>query len=326
MAQDLIDELADGAWRLFTDDAEKWDLYSADEHLAAGLVHARPRETARLADVLRGHAVLVLQPDCMAGRLAQQCLAIVRREGFEPVHWRRVRIEPHVTAAMWRYQSSSSTRASLVLADAICSRDESIVVLLRDTTAVHDGPASLRLTALKGPSDTTRRQPHQLRSVLGSPTKLVVLIHTSDEPMDMVRELAILVPDAMEEFYEAMSGAVSPTMVASLESAVAELEARGPVHDLDLEASFDRLRGVLVERLEDGGDQSAGLRATAGDLLERLDRAREGVEPLDWDVFASGVEAFGVDRFSWDALVVATQLVEHDLPGVRRLLAGGGAA
>ncbi|WP_066582755.1 nucleoside-diphosphate kinase [Cellulomonas timonensis] len=322
MARELIDELADGAWRLFTDDAEKWQLYSEDEHVAAGLARARPREAAGLAALLRDHAVLVLQPDCVAGGLAQRALSIVRREGFEPVHWRRVRIDPPVTAAIWHYQSSSSTPASLELADAICSRDDSIVVLLRDVSAVREGPASLRLTALKGPSDTTRRQPHQLRATLGSPTKLVVLVHTSDEPLDMVRELAILVPEALADFYAAMGAAASPATRSALEEAVAELEARALAHDLDLEASSARLRSELVRRVEDS-DVPGGMGATAGDLLERLDRARAGAEPLDWHIFARGLEELGADPLSWDALVVATDLVEHDLPGVERLLAGG---
>lgn len=324
MARELVDELADGAWTLFTDDTEKWELFAQDANLSAGLGQARPQEAADLAALLRDHALMVLQPDCVAGGVVWQCLDMVRRAGFEPVHWHRVRIDPHVTAAMWHYQSSSSTPASLALADAICARDDSVVVLLRDVSPVREGFASLRLTGLKGPSDAARRRPDQIRSVLGAPTKLVVLIHTSDEPVDMVRELAILAPNAQAEFYAAMTREVSPRTLSSLEDVLTELEARAASHDLDLEASCERLTSAIARSAEGADLGDDGARATARDLLRRLDRACAGIEALDWEVFAAGLERLGLDTGSWDVLVVATDLVEHDLPGVRRLLAGGG--
>ena len=52
-----------------------------------------------------------------------------------------------------------------------------------------DVPASVELTGLKGPTDPDARAPGQLRHLLGRYSYLLNLVHTPDEPADVLREL-----------------------------------------------------------------------------------------------------------------------------------------
>jgi hypothetical protein len=57
-----------------------------------------------------------------------------------------------------------------------------------------DGHPARRLTRLKGGNDPAGRAPDSLRSVAGSPNRLLTMVHTSDDPADVVRELAVFLP------------------------------------------------------------------------------------------------------------------------------------
>ena len=85
-------------WRTLTADPEKHAAYADDEWLRSGLAAAREVLGDDVARVVQRHAVLVLQPDCVAGRVAHRCVDLLRRNGFEPVHTVRFHFGPELTA------------------------------------------------------------------------------------------------------------------------------------------------------------------------------------------------------------------------------------
>jgi len=125
---------------------------------------------------------------------------------------------------------------------------------------------------------------------------LVVLVHTPDEPIDVVRESAVLLgPDVGDLF--ARMAAPAPTDAAEvLAERIDALHAEVDAHDLDLAAAERRL----------------------GDLLP--DAVRRGGVKLDWGRFTADLVRAGVDPTGWDALLVGSAHVEHDQPGVPRLV------
>jgi hypothetical protein len=54
--------------------------------------------------------------------------------------------------------------------------------------------SSRRLTRLKGGNDPSGRAADSLRWVAGSPNRLLTMVDTSDDPADVVRELAVFLP------------------------------------------------------------------------------------------------------------------------------------
>ncbi|MEV6235230.1 hypothetical protein [Lentzea sp. NPDC051838] len=282
-------------WRSLTADHEKLRVYSDDECFTTGLNAAYDVLGDDAARIVQQHAVLVIQPDCIAGRQVERCLDLVRRQGFEPVHAIRFRFGPEQTHGIWRYQSNISTPASQRIADEVCGKGDSLLVLFRDTTPAPVLPASLRLSDFKGRSDPAMRTERHLRTVLGAPTCLVVLVHTPDEPVDVLRESAVLLGPRTRELYAAIVKPAADDLAAHVEALYAESEP----HDLDLGAAWDRITSSITD--------------------PTLERVRAG-EKLDWSWFTGVLSAAGLDPLGWDALLVGSEHIEHDLAGVPRLV------
>ncbi|MET9633278.1 hypothetical protein ABZX92_38055 [Lentzea sp. NPDC006480] len=283
-------------WRSLTADREKLRVYADDEWFAAGLDDAHHELGDDAARVLQQHAVLVIQPDCIAARRAERCVDLVRQEGFEPVHAIRFHFGAEQTRGIWRYQSNISTPASQQIADEVCGQGDSLLVLLRDTSRDPVLPASLRLSDLKGRSDPALRTERHLRTVLGAPTCLVVLVHTPDEPVDVVRETALLLGPRTRELYAAMANPATDDVADHLKA----LNAESDPHDLDLGAAWDRITSRITDEI--------------------LSKVRQGSAKLDWPWFTDRLVTAGLDPRGWDALLIGSAHVEHDLAGVPRLV------
>ncbi|GGU67054.1 hypothetical protein GCM10010178_68560 [Lentzea flava] len=296
--------LRDERWRSLTADQEKLRAYADDEWFRSGLDAAYEVLGDNASRLVQRHAVLVIQPDCVAGRTAERCVDHVRRQGFEPVRTIRFHFGAEQTAGIWHYQSNISTPDSLDIADQVCGKGDSLVVLLRDTTAEPVIPASLRLTDLKGRSNPAKRTEHHLRTILGAQTVLVVLVHTPDEPVDLIRETSVLLGPRMRELYAAMAQPVPPGAAEELAAHIRDLYAESEAHDLDLQAAWERVTARIT-------DQEA---------LSTLDKVRHGNEKLDWPWFTGTLAAAGVDPHGWDALLIGSEHIEHDLPGIPRLV------
>ncbi|ATY12368.1 hypothetical protein CU254_19295 [Amycolatopsis sp. AA4] len=291
-------------WRSLTADREKLRAYADDEWLGAGLAGAYDVLGLDASRFVQRHAVLVIQPDCIAGRTAQRCVEYVRSHGFDPIHAIRFHFGVEQTAGIWHYQSNIATQDSRDIADLVCGKGDSLLVLLRDTTPAPTIPASMRLTDLKGRSNPAKRNERHLRTVLGAQTRLVVLVHTPDEPIDLVREAAVLLGSRARELYATMAEPVSDDAVEFLAAHIQELYAGADQHDLDLAAAWNRVTQ----------------RVTDPEALSVLHNVRAGSEKLDWRRFTGDLADAGLDAQGWDALLIGSEYVEHDLAGIPRLV------
>ncbi|MEP7098545.1 MAG: hypothetical protein ABI748_12845 [Dokdonella sp.] len=64
------------------------------------------------------HAMIIFQPNAIAGRKVKTSLHFLRRQGFEPVHMRRIAYSRITSREEWRYQFSEITLARMKLASA----------------------------------------------------------------------------------------------------------------------------------------------------------------------------------------------------------------
>lgn len=144
-------------WRTLTADREKFALYAEDPSFREGLAHAHRAFGPLIGRALRRYAILVIQPDCVAARMAGTCVDFARKHAFQPVYSLRFRFDPGMVDALWNYQSNIPTRDSLDIGEHLCGRADSLLVLFRDTAPLSGVPSSLRLTDLKGPSNPAGR-------------------------------------------------------------------------------------------------------------------------------------------------------------------------
>ncbi|MGW0844208.1 hypothetical protein ACWD26_29535 [Streptomyces sp. NPDC002787] len=134
-------------------------------------------------------AMMWLRPDAFAAGTAREVLAATVRAGFRPLAARPVRLERCAVRALWAYMCRWATAERLILMDALAELGPGLLVLWADGMG---GPVSVRMTALKGRNDPARRKEGTLRDVAGSPNRALTMLHTTDDPADVVRELAVL--------------------------------------------------------------------------------------------------------------------------------------
>ena len=152
----------------------------------------------------------------------------------------------------------------------------------------------------KGPTDPAEREPGQLRHLLGRYSYLLNLVHTTDEPADVARELAVYLDsaDRARVIAEALQGA---DRSADARELAARLYASSPSHDLLFEPAASRLLALANGFAEDPdlpamarADLVAALRCGGQDALRAvLETAwRHGLVLPVWDVIVVGASVF----------------------------------
>ncbi|WP_018350471.1 nucleoside-diphosphate kinase [Longispora albida] len=135
-----------------------------------------------------------LRPDAFRSGAASRLLDAIAAAGFEAAAGRPVTVDRHGIRALWAYELGGATAERLMLLDGVVSLGPGLFILYRGPAAPI--PAAARLTDLKGPNVPEGRPASSLRTVAGSPNRLLTMIHTGSDPADVVRELAVFAEHA----------------------------------------------------------------------------------------------------------------------------------
>ncbi|MGN6814965.1 MAG: nucleoside-diphosphate kinase [Solirubrobacterales bacterium] len=284
---------------------DKLDLYATDTYFLESWEDLLAVAGNQSLASLSRFASLTLKPDAVVGRTLKPTMKWLVDHGFSIVAAELVYFDRHITRGIWHYSWNVASRDRKDVVDMLLPATPSLFLALR-------GPedASLWLSANKGPANPKYRQPGQLRYGLGYFSTLLNFVHTSDEPADVIRELAVYFPaPTRRRIYQAMN---SGDALQHAEDLASELEDRFLPHDLALDASIERIR-VLVDAGQNGGSRDR----TA--LRSHLDEIANG-GTRDWKTLFSLLEAVGVPCEPWDLIVVATNLVQIDNPDVDPML------
>ncbi|MET8816068.1 hypothetical protein ABZW47_29195 [Streptomyces sp. NPDC004549] len=138
----------------------------------------------------RETGLLWLRPDVIAAGAARDVVERAVGDGFIPVGASAVCLDRGGVRALWWWQLKRATVERLLLLEAMAAMGPGLLILYRHP----DGDPARRLTRLKGRNDPVGRAADSLRSVAGSPNRLLTMVHTSDDPLDVVRELAVFLP------------------------------------------------------------------------------------------------------------------------------------
>jgi len=240
------------------------------------------------------HSLLVVKPEVLVARSVDRVLAWLREMNFAIVEVVTFQFSPAITRGLWRYHWNAVTGDHREAVDLLVEAAPSVAILVSSETP-DQLPASLRLAHLKGSADPTRRQPRQLRHELGSFNQLLNHVHSPDEPLDLLRELAVVL--SRQQCKDAIRAALrrqalDPQRI--LGDLVPPLyAAAGPPQSLDVEE-------VLTVLAEDWKLDRTYL-PDAGAALE-LSRVR------------------GVPLSQWQQIVLRTSSVVTHRPGIERLV------
>lgn len=271
--------------------AFKRQLYGTDTYAIEGLEAVERVAGDESRAFCYEHSLLVVKPEAVVSRGLEQIFSWLEEIGFRIVDAVPFRFSPAITRGLWRYHWNAVTAAHRRAVDLLVESGPSLAVLVR-ASGVNGVPASLTLAELKGHADPARRQAGQLRYELGNFNALLNHVHSPDEPIDFLRELAVVLPP---EALEGLLGAAQVGQELSAHQLVRGLapslyETAGPPRSLDL-AEVLRELGIEMEVAD----------IDIGDLLQRS---------------ADGELALS----RWQRVVLTTAYTESVRSDVRRLV------
>ncbi|WP_330336136.1 nucleoside-diphosphate kinase [Streptomyces sp. NBC_00557] len=283
---------------LLTCHPAKQRLYGADTYFQES-----HDQLAALTDDVTGfahrHAALLLKPDAVVARRLEAAVDWLTEQRFRIVGAAVTRLTRTMIRSLWYFQWNLATPYRRRLAALFLEDADALVLLVRpeDEPVV---PASVELTRLKGPTDPDARRPGQLRHLLGRYSYLLNLVHTPDEPADVLRELAVHFDDGTREqlFRSALAGEDRTAHALEL---TGRLYAATKPRDLDFDPAVERLRDTLSRH-----PGAAPGDATPRALLESA-----------WER--------GVDLDPWDAVIVGSKVLPMRVPGRAPVLDGADA-
>lgn len=262
------------------------------------------------------HALLLVKPDAIVSRSVERITDWLCETGFRTVAASRLRMSRGAVRAMWHYQLNRATPQRSRLADTLCRASDSLVLLLQAPEGT-GRPATVELSIRKGPADPARRRPNQLRSRLGGFGFLLNLVHASDEPADLVRELGILLEDANRRALcvQALAGNDQHDAVVAL---AYDLYAEQPAHDLQFAPAARRLARAVQDLLAAGGALPVDVQAALRHGLS----VTTTEDPTTWAPLIEAIWRAELPLSGWDFTVVACAALPMSRPQYTPLLSG----
>jgi hypothetical protein len=296
-------------WTSFTRSPIKAELYGHETYFREGLADATQVLGVEVTAALLKSALLVIKPEGLASGKATTIVNFVREHRFLIAAVELPRLSRFQWRELWRYQLAVATLDRLAVNDLIL-QDQALMLLLRHDNML-DVPATVWLASLKGPSDVSLQSPGCLRKLLAQPNRLFSFFHVSDEPADILREIAILldVPARRRVLSTlAVSGPLSPVEQQLLDDTLAASDR----------AARPLGAQVSLERVEQAFRDLSG--AAAERVRADLARMRRG-ERISWRPFAQAVEEAGVELDRWDLATLGASFIVYDEPGTSKLIA-----
>ena len=302
-----------GALTIMPDKLEQY-WHEPGGYLAAGLAAAERTHGSQLPVILSQLAVLVVMPDAIARRLAEDCLSFVEHHGFVPILAVPFHITLDMSRTLWRFQFNAITPESRVIGEGVYCKGQSLMLLLKDVRRQPMLPASSRLTGLKGSSDPAKRARDSLRHTLGAINPIFGCVHCPDEPLDIVRESAILLAEpTLSRLHERLGRAFREDARYDCRAEIDEVYGANPAHDIEPERALLRLRTAIAEA------GSAGGRARR--LMAMIAEAAAPGRTLNWFTFSAELRDLGIEPDGWDPLLVGSYHTDYERRGAVKLIA-----
>jgi nucleoside diphosphate kinase len=278
---------------MLSHDARKRELYGADTYYLESAEQLAALG-ADVEDFAFRHAGLLLKPDAAVTRQLIPAIDWLVENGWRVVAAKPCRLDRTMVRALWQYQWNLATPYRRRVADTFLPSADSLVLVVRREGDPDDIPASVQLTEMKGPTNPDARQPSQLRYALGRYCYLLNLVHTADEPADVVRELGVHF--SMAERREVYAAALTGEDRQNEARGLAELlYAQTPERDLSFEPAAKRLAAAMEALAFDNAPEPGTSEpATWQALIELIWKESLPVDP--WDVATVAAYAFPMRR------------------------------
>ena len=305
-------DIGDCLWDRLTSLPSKINWFSVDPHFRFALNQFRDVFGIDLYKVTDSIAVLYIQPDGIAARRVERVCKFLKENDFSLLHARIARHTYHSVREEWRYQFNEMTVDRMAITDWKYRAGDVLHLVLWNEVSKAGVPASVRLQRLKGSSAPLKRKADQLRIAIDSPNGLLKLIHSPDEPADVLRELAtFLAPTELSDLLRDLSfRKLQPLDWGCIAAITEELYASAPRHNLNVGTSQARV-GRVLKGLPEDNRIAIEVRRLWNDALDKSAQ-------LPWVRFSDSLASLGINA-DWDWVVACSDLVlakYNDIPSL----------
>lgn len=241
-------------------------------------------------------AMLLLKPECQFGFAPCSWVRLLSHAGFQHSVGVQFQWTVDLANSLWRYEPLVEGHQSSDYIKLWATGPGYAAVFTRTKTQAE--PATLTMTRLKGRSTHTLQKPGTIRKAIKQDLLLLTYVHTCDEPLDLVRELGVLLDQEVR---------ILPSTECWQEQALQCTIAKGPI-----------LNSVSYHLLV---DSITGHSSLCEELRERL----ECRELFDWKQHFKKPALGSLNP--WQKLLIAaansrsTTLHTREFPGIRKLYA-----
>ncbi len=170
---------------------DKRARYAEDSYFRQGWQDVARAWPANPAGHVQRLATMLIRPEAIYARRAQACLDAAVAHGFRLAAFAPMVLSRHIALDLWRYQHNAGTLDRLAVTELVFDARPAIFLVLADATP-SPLPAAVRLSSLKGANDPAGLVAGTIRAAAGAAQRLLPMVHTADEPADVVRELGLL--------------------------------------------------------------------------------------------------------------------------------------
>lgn len=270
----------------------------------------------RRPELLHATVPILFKPDAVVGRRVHLCLDFLVEHGLKPIAVHELHVTRHMTREIWRQQGNAATLDRFRLIDEMMSATPSLLVLFRRQWADARVPATVFLRTLKGNGFRDRKPPNGLRQVACSPLPLLSLVHAPDEPIDMVRELGILLDSgARRRIFSQVAADWTSDASELVRTSAERMYAAHAAVDLDADAAQARALAALRR----GAERTPRIER----LVEDIESGAAG--SFTWPELDQTFDDLEVRLSKWDFIMVASIVLKMNRSGVEPHIAADGA-
>lgn len=154
---------------------------------------------------LSKYGLVLIKPEAIITGKTSEIFSILHTEGFELIYFLRKTINALQVAEMWKFSWQHSSLEHIFVNQKLFSICESFVLILRSQYPTRKSACEI-LTELKGSALESERKPYQIRWKIKPINYVLNYLHTSDDSIDFLRELGILLEwNELIQAFEAMA-------------------------------------------------------------------------------------------------------------------------
>ncbi|MCW7536788.1 nucleoside-diphosphate kinase [Aquabacterium sp. A7-Y] len=290
---------------------EKEALYATDAYFWEGWEDLVDVAQDAALKVLLAHSYVLVRPDAIASRKLEPLLQWLRVNDYSVVDAVAVQLDRHQVRSLWQYQWNTALPERKAACDILMSACHSLLVSIRPAPSGNE-IATRRFARQKGPADPKASRAGDLRGSLGHKSIMLSLVHSPDEPADLVREIAILLPERARKslLQRMLTGATLPD--DELSKLAKELYSSVPEHTLDLSQSLLRVETAARSRMH----TCAGPSSNAIRLIEDIRHRTR----TDWRDLFDLLDECEAPYDAWDRITIAGHITAMNHDNVKLLI------